>query len=246
MPLDKPIKAAERTARRIVQDIADGGFRPGDVLASEAEMLGNYQISRGTLREALRLLETLGLVAMKSGPSGGPVVGVADPFYLGRASTLFFRLAGATYDDIADALLAIEPLIAKLAAERHDPQAASRLMASLASESCELTSTLSESHRNAAETLTDFHGSMGQLCGNPVLGLMASALGSIFLKHIVQVGDATPILRQSHEDHLHIAESIINGDGDQAWSRARSHMQRLIDFHRGQVPGIFAQPVQWR
>lgn len=61
-------KAAERTAQRIVQDIAERDLAAGDRLAPEATMLKTYKVSRGTLREALRLLEVQGLVVMKSGP----------------------------------------------------------------------------------------------------------------------------------------------------------------------------------
>jgi len=243
--LDRPIKAAERTARRIIQSITDRELAPGAMLESEAEMLRNLNVSRGTLREALRLLEAQGLVFMKSGPSGGPIVGEADPFYLGRMATLFFRLAGATYNDIGEALLIIDPLVAKLAAERSVPGMAGELMSAIAAESCKLIAQ-SGPASDAVITMKDVHRTLSLMCGNPVLGLLSDSLGSIFAEHIVAVSDATSILGHSHDDHIHIAESVIRGDGEAAFLRAQAHLQRLIDFHRSQVPGIFTQPVRWR
>lgn len=245
MTLTRPIKTAERTARRIVQDIADGGYTPGDVLQSELEMLKHYDISRGTLREALRLLETQGLVFMRSGPSGGPVVGAPDAFYLGRMATLYFRLAGATYNDITDALLVIEPMIARLAAQQKHPKAAEELMAALAVESCELTAT-SSPPQNAVLKLQGFHAVLSRLCGNQVLALIADAIGSIVSEHIVVASNAAPIISHSHDDHVRLAEAVIKGDADEAARLAYDHLKMLMDFHRSQVPGIFAQPVQWR
>lgn len=245
MPNLRPIKAAEMTARRIIQEISDRALQPGDVLAPEAEMVRTYQVSRGTLREALRLLETQGLVFMKSGPSGGPVVGKADPFYLGRIATLFFRLAGGTYEDVAATLLLIEPLVARLAAERRDPEAAPRLMTALVAESCELA-VLSTPPTPAMRKMNDLHLVLSSLCGNPILSLLSDALGSIFMEHIVAVSDSTGVLPHSHGDHVRIAEAVIKGDGAAAAACAEAHMRRLIDFHREQLPGVFAQPVRWR
>jgi DNA-binding FadR family transcriptional regulator len=238
-----PIKAAERIARRIVQDIADGGHAAGDVLPSEAEMMRAYQVSRGSLREALRLLETQGLVFMKSGPSGGPVVGRPDPFYFGRMATLFFRLDGATYDDVAHALAYVDGLIVRLAAERRDPRCAVELLSALSVESCELAAKSATS--DAVDKMKDVHRTLARLCGNPILALMSDALGSIFREHIVAVSDAAGILPHSHHDHVRIAELVIKGDADEAEKLAAEHIHRLVDFHRTQVPGIFSQPVRW-
>src|ERR1700761_3764543 len=92
--IDTPVKAAERIARQIVEDISGGTVVPGETLATEASMLKTFKVSRGTLREALRLMEIQGLVVLKSGPSGGPVLARPDPLFAGRMLTLFLRLSG--------------------------------------------------------------------------------------------------------------------------------------------------------
>ena len=57
-----PPKRAEVIAQRIVKDIRARGLRPGEPLATEADMCASHMVGRSTLREGLRILELLGVV----------------------------------------------------------------------------------------------------------------------------------------------------------------------------------------
>jgi len=74
MTADRPVKLSELVAKRIADDIFADGLAPGARLPGEKEMLDRLQVSRGTLREALRILEVHGLLVIRSGPGGGPTV----------------------------------------------------------------------------------------------------------------------------------------------------------------------------
>src|SRR6516165_7115435 len=65
------VKRSEMLAQEIVEEIIAKGLNPGDLLPPEAEMLSHYGVGRASLREALRLLESQGLVTLKPGPGGG-------------------------------------------------------------------------------------------------------------------------------------------------------------------------------
>lgn len=67
----KPPKTALLVAQRIVEDIHDQGKQPGDRLPPERDMLEQYEIGRGTLRESLRFLELQGVISLKPGPGAG-------------------------------------------------------------------------------------------------------------------------------------------------------------------------------
>src|SRR4051812_18011504 len=71
----RPLKTSEIVARDVVRDISNGGLQPGDGLPSESAMLEQYGVSRESLREGLRLLEVQGLIRIRRGPGGGPIVG---------------------------------------------------------------------------------------------------------------------------------------------------------------------------
>ena len=119
----RPLKTAEGFARDLVRDIVNRGLQTGDKLPSEAVMLEDYGLSRESLREGLRLLEVQGLITIRRGPGGGPIVGHLDPASLGRTSTLYFHLAGATYRELLEAWLVLEPILAERAARNPDRDA---------------------------------------------------------------------------------------------------------------------------
>src|SRR5439155_1065717 len=106
------LKTAEIVALEIVRSIVEQELAPGDRLPLETEMLAHYRVSRSSLREALRLLETQGLIAIRPGPGSGTVVGKAAPHNLGRTMTLFFHMSDVTYNDLLDAWTSTEPLLA--------------------------------------------------------------------------------------------------------------------------------------
>ena len=89
-------------------------------------MLDQYDVSRESLREALRLLEVQGLVAIRRGPGGGPTVCTVDPANLGRVSTLYYHLAGATYRELWEAWILAESILAERAAANPDDDGAGR------------------------------------------------------------------------------------------------------------------------
>src|SRR5439155_15826548 len=113
-------KTSERIALEIVHDIVAQGLQAGDHLPLEAAMVEHYGVSRASLREALRLLEVQGLIALKPGPGGGPVVGSVDAPSLARTTTLYFHLGGMTYGELYQTQEMLEPLCAELAARHPD------------------------------------------------------------------------------------------------------------------------------
>jgi len=80
-------KTSERIARDIASHIVDNKLAPGTMLPTEREMIESMGVGRTTLREALRLLETRGVLTIKSGPRGGPVVRRPRPSDLSEALT---------------------------------------------------------------------------------------------------------------------------------------------------------------
>src|SRR5262245_25891586 len=112
----RAIKTSESVARDIIRDVVRLRLRTGDGLPNEAAMIAQYGVSRESLREALRLLEVQGLITLRRGPGGGPIVGQIDPANLGRTSTLYFHVAGSTYQELFDAWVLTEKVQAELAA----------------------------------------------------------------------------------------------------------------------------------
>ena len=67
-------KISQIVAAEIVRFVVDEQLREGDRLPTESEMLEQFGVGRGSLREALRLLEAYGLISIRQGQNGGPVL----------------------------------------------------------------------------------------------------------------------------------------------------------------------------
>jgi DNA-binding FadR family transcriptional regulator len=99
----RPPKASEQLADEILDYIVDHGIAPGTRLAPERQMLLDTGRARGTLREALRLLESRGVVEVRAGAAGGAFVRKPQPADLGCAITAVLRLEGASMLDVLTA-----------------------------------------------------------------------------------------------------------------------------------------------
>jgi GntR family transcriptional regulator, transcriptional repressor for pyruvate dehydrogenase complex len=236
------MKTSELIARDIILDISEGGLKTGDSLPPEAEMLRHYEVGRASLREALRLLEVQGLVQIRAGAKGGPVVGSANAENLARMLTLFFGLAGATYDDLCDVLLIFYPLIAEVLARRKLTREQSATLRG----AVELACGVPNPRLMRSETLTNFHSLLTEFSGNIVWALLAEAIALVFADHIISTTDSREFHRQSIDDHKEIADAVLAGNVAAAGRAMREHTERMIDFYRSQNPGIFSQLIEWR
>lgn len=237
------LKTSEVIARAILKDICVNNLEQGDPLLMEAAMVEKYQAGRASVREALRLLETQGLVTLKPGRSGGAFVRGADSDHVGRMLTLFLQMMGATYNEVTMASLVIGPKVAEMAALNPDRELVERELArALATDRCHFT----VSPEIDPEELLDFHHAVNSLCGNPVLGLLMDTLESIMVNHIIHLVPSEDRRPWIFSDHERLAEAIIAGDGQQARDRYKAHLQSSIDYYREHNHGKFTEMVQWQ
>lgn len=235
-------KLYETVARDIVRRIREEDLQPGALLPAEAQMLAEYGVGRASLREALRVLEVSGLITIKPGPGGGPVVAGVQAREFGRMASLFFQFGQMTFRELMEARLVVEPVMARLAAQRRDPALVEQLDRVIAvGEAVELD--------DDTEYLTasaDFHELVAGMSGNRILDLMGSALLEIF--HDRVRGMLFPVSRRSgvRDAHADIAEAIRAGDADRAEALMREHMVEYVNYARKRHPALLDEVVDWR
>jgi len=234
-------KVASRVARLIVRDIVDSDRRPGDALEPESLMLERFGISRASLREALRILETQGLITIKPGPGGGPSVGAVDSRDFGRMATLFFQVLRVNLGSVVEARLVIEPVVARLAAARHDPELNAALL-----ENVRRHETATTDDGTWLAVTQDFHAMVCSMSGNPLLNLLALALKDIYTDRVS--GFVFPEENREHvrSTHAEIAQAIIDGDAETAERLMHDHMAKLAEFFEARYPGLMSELVDWR
>jgi DNA-binding FadR family transcriptional regulator len=235
------MKKPEVLARKLVHDIAEGGYREGDLLPPEATMVDTYDVGRATLREALRLLESQGLVSMRRGQGGGPVVGTANPEHLSRISSLYFSFEGCTYGELGEAMLVVDPWLAELAAGGPDRERVHAAMAPFLG------------HRHLGEPdavrslhFRDLHHAIRRIPHNRVLSLWGQVIGLLFDNHIVREIDFSPMHEEVADAHVALARAIDAGTARKARQLMMDHTQDIVDFCQKTRPGFAGQQIEWR
>lgn len=230
-------KVAEAIAGDILSRICQGGLKVGSRLPGEAQMLADYGVGRGSLREALRILEVHGIIRIKAGPGGGPIVIGATTQDFGRMASLYFQASGITFREVMDTRLVLEPILARMAAKQRDPKLIEKLLA-------EKTST--ESDQAYLRTSERFHRRVASMSGNNVLNLISHAMEDIFHERVI--GMLFPPERRGDvvEAHSAIAQAIAAGDEVLAEKLMRDHMVEYALYVEARYPALLEEPVSWR
>jgi GntR family transcriptional regulator, transcriptional repressor for pyruvate dehydrogenase complex len=167
-------KASEVIAEQIRAEIATGRLQPGEVLPSETVLLERYDVARSTMREALRILESDGLVLIQRGTKGGARVQAPNVAALARRVGLHLQLRGAQLRDLIEVQVVLQPWAAGLAAlARTDEDLASLRRAV----------ELVESSDTVAEYLAGFTALVRALhdaTHNPVIALFSELTGELW------------------------------------------------------------------
>jgi len=232
-------KKSEIFAREIVRRIGEAGFTEGAMLPNEQEMIEAFGVGRPTLREALRLLESRGVVEIRSGRYGGPVVRKPTAADLGHTLTLMLHLDGATVKDVFDARLAIEPLIIKEAAANGAADLLGELEGAIAE-------TRSASSDEVARTGSiRFHVLAAQMCPNPVLLLVQDTLRSICDTAFEGVGYPGELRERDAIEHEAILQALRSRNPEKAERAARRHLERASGYWAVNYPTLLGRAVDW-
>jgi DNA-binding FadR family transcriptional regulator len=168
---DRPKKIAMILAERIVHQIVADDLKPGAKLPPEREMLAEFGVGRGTLREALRFLELQGVIILRPGPKGGPIVAAPSDRQLASTLALLLEMDRTAYGEILSARITLEPELAAQAAE----QITDDQLSVLQDECDQMRATL-----DRPELFTEqhhrFHRLIVEASGNHVFLLFMSAL----------------------------------------------------------------------
>jgi DNA-binding FadR family transcriptional regulator len=236
-PRDRAQKTAERIAVEIVRDIVARGLGSGARLPLEAAMAAQYDVSRASLREALRILEVQGLIRLKPGPGGGPVVGVVEAANLARTASLYFHLAGASYRDLIETQAMMEPLCAVAAAAHPDRQA---VMAPYL-----VPTPIDDLDRYHRETVS-FHRAIYELAANPVLRLLTEAVTQMVTSHVLASTDPVELHGAIVAEHAAIAAAVADGDAATAHRLTAEHFATQHDYYRRTTPARLDHLIEWR
>jgi GntR family transcriptional regulator, transcriptional repressor for pyruvate dehydrogenase complex len=227
-------------AHRIVSDIVRAGLPPGSALQSEREMLLHYEVGRGTLREAVRFLELQGVLNIKIGPGGGPVVTTPDARHLANALSLQLQFAGTPFRAVVEARLLLEPVIAAHGAGRPNVQAIEELGQCVD----RMVDRLDDPDTFLKENAR-FHDLVALASGNLLLWYILSSLHWIIDGSVLGVDYPEKQRRAVVTAHRGIYEAIRDGHAERAESSMRAHMEEYVTYLERRYPRVMNQVVPW-
>ena len=213
----KPKKAAEQLADEILGYIVDRKLVPGTRLAPERQMLADTGRARGTLREALRLLESRGVVEVRAGAAGGAFVRKPQPGDLGGAITAVLLLEGASMLDVLAAREDMEVAALRRAAPRIGP----RHLAVMQDAVDRLREHIADRERFLVEA-GRFHAVINEAAESPVLRILNEALRATQMSSTSDY--SMSYRRRVAAEHQEIIDALVEGDADLACEKMRTHV----------------------
>src|SRR5260221_11163673 len=128
-PSDGAIRVSDKIVRELQSIIDHGDLKPGALLPSERELASRFWVSRSSVREALSIVETLGLVAIEPGRRARVLGTSTEP---DKRLTRWHYASRFNESDVYELRLVLESRAARLAAEKVTPQTIADLTRSLA------------------------------------------------------------------------------------------------------------------
>jgi DNA-binding FadR family transcriptional regulator len=227
-------KAAELVAAGLRRQIIRGELAEGDALPSESELMARFGVSRPTLREAFRVLESENLITIRRGARGGARVQPPGREVAARYAAFTLEYRGVTLRDVYDARAALEvPSVGNLALRRTDADL-DVLDAALGRQEA-----VAQDARESIRLHGDFHTLLVRLAGNQTLTLLNEMLHDIVEVANTSLQPATDsAVRRAREStnktHRRVVEYIRARDRRHAEDLWRRHLQEAEGFLLGE------------
>ncbi len=229
---------SQRVADALMSRIIDGGLKPGDTLGTEAELLTEYEVSRPTLRESLRMLEAQGVIALRPGPGGGAVVGHPSIDTLAHALSVFLYLQSVPFGAVLKARQVIEPALASEAAAQGKEREFDEMQKSV-----DRMRTITDQEAFIRENRT-FHEIIARASRNKVLESFWAAIS--LLAQGEQLGIKYSVSNRTHivDAHEEILQACRAREPDVAASRMAAHIGELEHLVRRRYQSALAEPTR--
>jgi DNA-binding FadR family transcriptional regulator len=232
-------KAADVVAEHIRERIVRGELREGDLLPRESTLMADLGVSRPTLREAYRVLESEALITVRRGSGGGARVRLPTEEVTVRHAAMVLELRGTSSRDLYTARAMIESPVAALVARSAKSRDVRRLRKVLAEEEKLEGDTIAE-----IRAINEFHRVLTEMTGNQTLTFVTSVVQGLVTKDAENGALAAggPPYDLSHLVHLHqeheqLVDLIEAHDVEAADALWREHLFATLPIIERRING---------
>ncbi|MEJ2727258.1 MAG: GntR family transcriptional regulator [Deltaproteobacteria bacterium] len=220
----KPIRQfriSEEVLSQLKESILLGKFKSGEKLPSERELTEEFQVSRGVIREAIRILEITGFVTLRQGPTGGAFVTDLSFDHVGNAFLDLFLSNKVSIPELANVRLFVEPEVGGLAALNATEEDRKRLTEAQEGEFLSVSTTTARIIQ-----FQRVHHVIAESCQNHFYEAISKSMLRLTFEVVEAVDPDHEALHMPGE-HKHIIDAIINANAEAARAAMQTHMEKF-------------------
>lgn len=225
-PVSVP-RASSAIADQIRGAILSGRLSEGERLPPERELAVQFGVSRVTVRDALRVLEAMGLVEIRVGSRGGAFVTVPTGSVVGQTMSDMMLMQALSQEDVVEARLVIELGTVTLACARATDEDLERLR-----EIGERSREAAADRSYTRELSWDFHAAIADAAHNVAVAGFTQSFRTSLSMHPIRAREGRKGLERSIEEHARIYDAIARRDGATARREMALHLLRGTDLEQ--------------
>lgn len=229
----KPVRLYRRIVDQIEGALVRGDLKPGQRLPSERELVEQFGASRSTVREALRVLESDGVVRSRPGDPNGPELLPFSTGALARQMTRLVRFERIGLAELISSRMIFDSSAARLAALLHTPEELAAIEGAIEA----MAAALPADYDNFTRSDLAFHQAVAKASRNTFLQVSHDVVRDVVLSliadDIAHSDDKTGYMVDSLEVHRQILDAIRRRDGATA---SRISRRIMFDYYVSHVP----------
>jgi GntR family transcriptional repressor for pyruvate dehydrogenase complex len=229
----QPVRAYQRIVEQVEEALVKGELAPGQRLPSERELVAQFEVSRSTVREALRVLESNGVVRSRPGDPNGPEILPFSQSALRKQMVRLARVDELSLSELIGFRMIMDGAAIQVASRLRTPEQLADMEETLVA----MRAAIDIDFDAFSEADLAFHDVIAQVSRNSLIQTCNEVVRGVVLTlisdRIAHAQNSRALMLESLQHHAEVVEAIRAGDGHAA---ARIARQNMYDYYAGYVP----------
>ncbi|MGW1347622.1 FadR/GntR family transcriptional regulator, partial [Kribbella sp. NPDC002412] len=219
----QPVRAYQRIVEQVEEALIRGDLAPGQRLPSERELVAQFEVSRSTVREALRVLESNGVVRSRPGDPNGPEILPFSQAALRKQMVRLARVDELTLSELIGFRMIMDGAAIQVASRLRTPEQLAEMEETLVA----MRAAIDVDFAAFSEADLAFHDVIAQISRNSLIQTCNEVVRGVVLSlisdKIAHAGNSRALMLESLQHHAEVVDAIRAGNGHAAARIARQN-----------------------